>query len=164
MRENERPSRPASRVKKERTTLTECDFPDEWYGMAVSEEPAPYHAARRFEDLIAWQRARELHRVIYQLTRESGIRQDRDLVSQMRRAAISVMSNIAEGHERATAKEFHRFLLIAKASCGELRSQLYGALDVGYVDAATFDRAVTEAERTGRVIGALRVSVTKRIV
>jgi four helix bundle protein len=143
--------------------MTDSDFPDEWYGVGVSEESVPYQVARRFEDLIAWQRARELHRIIYHLTRESAIRHDRDLVSQMRRAAISVMSNIAEGHERSTPREFHRFLLIAKASCGELRSQLYGAMDVGYIETSTFERVVSEAERTGQVIGALRIAVAKRM-
>lgn len=71
------------------------------------------------------------------------------------------MSNAAEGFERAGRKEFHRFLSMAKASCAELRSQLYVALDVGYIDQATFDQIMNQAEEVGRIIGGLRTSLKK---
>jgi four helix bundle protein len=94
----------------------------------------------RFEDLVVWRRARELTREVYGVTREGGFARDFALRDQMRRAAVSVLSNIAEGFERGGDVELNRFLLIAKGSCGELRGQLYVALDQAYVDAATFER------------------------
>jgi len=88
----------------------------------------------RFEDLIAWQKARQLTSVIYRITSLSDFARDFGLRDQIRRAAVSVMSNIAEGFDRASRSEFHQFLVIAKASCAEVRSQLYVAQDVGYID------------------------------
>ncbi|MBM4037083.1 MAG: four helix bundle protein, partial [Planctomycetes bacterium] len=79
----------------------------------------------RFEDMDAWKKARELTRAIYQLTSAGGFSRDFGLRDQIRRAAVSVMSNIAEGFERGGDKEFHQFLAVAKGSCGELRCQLY---------------------------------------
>ncbi len=73
----------------------------------------------RFEDLIAWQKARVLTRQIYQLTSEVPFSRDFGLKDQIRRAAISIMSNIAEGFERNRPAEFHQFLSVAKASCAE---------------------------------------------
>ncbi len=92
----------------------------------------------KFEDLIAWQRARDLTKQIYEITKQGEFQRDFGLRDQMRRASVSVMSNIAEGFERGGRSEFHQFLVIAKGSCAELRSQLYVALDVGYVDQKTF--------------------------
>ncbi|OYQ34405.1 four helix bundle protein [Flavobacterium cyanobacteriorum] len=93
-----------------------------------------------FEEIIAWQRARELNTEIYRLTNENGLfAKDYGLRDQMRRASISISSNIAEGFERETAKEFIRFLYIAKASAGEFRSQLYLASDLGYISQVEFE-------------------------
>jgi len=84
-----------------------------------------------FEDIIAWQKARELNTVIYTVTNSNQLfNSDYGLRDQMRRASISITSNIAEGFERETTKEFIRFLYIAKASAGEFRSQLYLAFDL----------------------------------
>lgn len=83
----------------------------------------------RFEDLIAWQKVRTLTRSVYSITSQGAFARDSGLSHQIQRAAVSVMSNIAEGYERASVGEFHHFLLIAKASCAEIRSQLYIALD-----------------------------------
>ncbi len=80
----------------------------------------------------------------------------------MQWAAVSVMSNIAEGFERGSRGEFHQFLSTAKASCAELRSQLYVALDAGYVDQAGFDELSTQAREVGRIIGGLRAAVEKQ--
>ena len=87
----------------------------------------------RFEDLIAWQKARKLTSRIYKTTNEGTFARDYSLKDQIRRAAVSTMSNIAEGFERGGAAEFHRFLVMAKGSCAELRNQLYIAFDVAYI-------------------------------
>ncbi|MCA1795701.1 MAG: four helix bundle protein [Desulfotignum sp.] len=83
-----------------------------------------------FEGLVAWQKARELTRNIYQVTGEGDFARDFGLKDQIRRAAVSIMSNIAEGYDRGGRAEFHQFLVIAKGSCAEVRSQLYVAYDV----------------------------------
>jgi four helix bundle protein len=117
---------------------------------------------KRFEELIAWQKARELTTAVYRVTESGKFARDLGLRDQMRRGAVSIMSNIAEGHERATPGEFCHFLSIAKASCAEVRSQLYVALDVGYLGPETFNSLLTQAEEAGRVIGGLRASVEQR--
>jgi four helix bundle protein len=117
---------------------------------------------KRFEDLIAWQKARKLTREIYQATRQGSFASDYGLARQIQRAAVSIMSNIAEGFERWGHAEFHQFLSIAKGSCAEVRAQLYVALDVGYLDQALFDQLLAQAEEVGRVIGGLRASVAAR--
>ncbi len=116
----------------------------------------------KFEDLIAWQKARILTRKIYQVTREGEFAKDFGLRNQIQRAAVSIMSNIAEGFERYNPNEFHQFLSIAKASCAEVRSQLYVALDVAYLNNDQFISLLNLAKETGRVIGGLRISVDKR--
>ena len=116
----------------------------------------------KFEDLIAWQKARELTRRIYEITRAGEFTKDFRLSGQIQSAAVSIMSNIAEGFERSGLGEFHQFLSTAKASCAELRSQLYVTLDVGYIDERTFEDMRLQAEEVGRIIGGLRVSVAKQ--
>jgi four helix bundle protein len=116
----------------------------------------------KFEDLIAWQKARVLTRKIYEITKQGDMARDFGLSNQMQRAAISIMSNIAEGHERGSAAEYHQFLVMAKASCAELRSQLYIALDVGYIDAQKFKELNDLANETARVIGGLRASIARK--
>ena len=115
----------------------------------------------KFEDLIAWQKARELTRAIYDATRQGAFAKDYGLSGQIRRAAVSIMSNIAEGFERGGRGEFHQFLSTAKASCAEVRSQLYVALDVGYLDKSEFDQVMQQAEEVGLIVGGLRASVHK---
>jgi four helix bundle protein len=116
---------------------------------------------KRFEDLIAWQKARVLTRSIYRITRQGEFARDYGLAKQIQRAAVSIMSNIAEGFERGNRGEFHQFLFIAKASCAEVRSQLYIAFDVGYLDQLGFDELMIQAEEVSRVIGGLRASIAK---
>ncbi|MGH8071689.1 MAG: four helix bundle protein [Candidatus Entotheonellia bacterium] len=113
----------------------------------------------RFEDLIAWQKARELARVIYQVTRRGELARDFGLARQMQRAAVSIMANIAEGFERGGRGEFQQFLSTAKASCAEVRSHLYVALDAGYLDRTTFTDLLAKAEEVARIVGGLRSSV-----
>lgn len=115
----------------------------------------------RFEELIAWQRARDLTREIYQITRNGAFAKDFGLSGQVQRAAVSIMSNIAEGFERGSRSQFRQFLAIAKASCGEVRSQLYVALDVGYLDQEGFDKFLIQTEELARIIGGLRVAIEK---
>jgi four helix bundle protein len=116
----------------------------------------------RFEELIAWQKARALTRDIYNVTGQGSFSKDFGLKDQMRRAAVSIMSNIAEGFERGRPSEFHQFLSVAKASCAEVRSQLYIALDASYIGEAVFDELMTKSAEVGRIIGGLRSAVARR--
>lgn len=116
----------------------------------------------RFEDLIAWQKARELTNEIYRTTSEGRFCRDFGLRDQIRRAAVSVMSNLAEGFDRAGRKEFHQFLVVAKGSCAEVRSQLYVAFDVGYISGAEFENLHVMAKELARIIGGLRASVARQ--
>ncbi len=112
----------------------------------------------KFEDLIAWQKARRLTREVYKVTQRAKFARDFGLKDQIQRAAVSSMSNLAEGFERGGLVEFHRFLVIAKGSCAELRTQLYVAMDVGYIDEDTFGSLMTQAIEVGKIIGGLRAS------
>jgi four helix bundle protein len=114
----------------------------------------------QFEDLIAWQKARELTRAIYQVTQQGAFAKDFGLARQIQRVAVSIMSNIAEGFERRGRREFHQVLSTAKGSCAEVRSQLYVAFDIGYLVKSDF-RLLAQAEEVGRVVGGLRASVEK---
>lgn len=116
----------------------------------------------RFENLIAWQKARELTKSIYQVTKRGAFSRDLGLPGQIQRAAVSVMSNIAEGFERGRRAEFHQFLSTAKSSCAELRSQLYVALDAGYLEHNDFLRLLTRSSEVARIVGGLRAAVAKQ--
>jgi four helix bundle protein len=116
----------------------------------------------RFEDFIAWQKARTLTSEIYKVTNQGKFGGDFGLKDQIRRAAVSSMSNLAEGFERGRPTEFHQFLSVAKSSCAELRSQLYVALDAGYLNPPTFAGLMTQATEVGRILGGLRVAVERR--
>jgi four helix bundle protein len=116
----------------------------------------------RFEDLIAWQKARALTGRIYEITEQGHFARDYGLKDQIRRAAVSIMSNIAEGFERGRPSEFHQFLSVAKASCAELRSQLYVALDARYVSDDIFRDLMSKATEVGRILGGLRAGVERK--
>ena len=120
------------------------------------------HKVERFEDLIAWQKARHLAAEIYRISAQGDFSRDFGLRDQIRRAAVSTMSNIAEGFDRGSRSEFHQFLVIAKASCAEVRSQLYVAQDVGYIDQKIFDTVSSSASELSRIIGGLRAAVQKQ--
>jgi len=115
-----------------------------------------------FEDIIAWQKARSLSAAIYRVTSRGSFAKDYELLRQIRRATISIMSNIAEGFERGKASEFHQFLCVAKGSCAEVRSQLYTALDANHLTDVDFNELMALAVETGKVIGGLRLSVERR--
>ena len=106
----------------------------------------------RFEDIESWQKARRLARRIYELTGNGDFARDFGLRDQIRRAAVSIMSNIAEGFERDSRREFARFLDIARASTGEVRSQLYVACDIGYLDECTFETLKEQCEEIARLL------------
>ena len=116
----------------------------------------------KFEDLIAWQKARELTKLVYSVSGSGGFAQDWGLKDQIRRASVSVMSNVAEGFDRAGRAEFHQFLVIAKGSCAEVRAQLYVALDAEYVSKEQFDKMYAVAEETGRIVNGLRAAVERQ--
>ena len=118
----------------------------------------------KFADLIAWQKARELIKNIYKINRQGEFNKDFGLRDQIRRASVSIMSNVAEGFERGGRSEFHQFLVIAKGSCAELRSHLYVALDADYIDEQTFQRLYSLAEETKRIVSGLRAAVYKQKV
>ena len=103
-----------------------------------------------FEEIISWQKAREFNKRIYLATESNIFKKDFDFVRQIRRASLSISSNIVEGFERNTDKEFIYFLYVAKASAGEVRSQLYLAFDLDYITKQEFDKllkSVTEISR-----------------
>jgi four helix bundle protein len=109
----------------------------------------------RFEDLDAWKHARALVASVYCVTASGDFARDYGLKDQIRRAAVSVMSNIAEGFEREGTNEFRQFLATSKGSCGEVQSQLYVALDASFVDQDEFQALHDRAVATGRIIGGL---------
>jgi len=94
----------------------------------------------RFEELEVWQEARKLVKAVYAASQEGAFAKNFGLRDQIQRASVSIMSNIAEGFERSGNKEFAHFLYMAKGSAGEVRSQLYVALDLGYLDQNAFKR------------------------
>jgi len=106
----------------------------------------------RFEEIEAWQIARALTRLTYRLSNQGAFARDFGLRDQMRRAAVSIMSNIAEGFESRTQALFIEFLGRAKGSAGELRAQAYVALDAEYIDSPEFEQLRTQAEMcSGRI-------------
>lgn len=106
---------------------------------------------QKFEDLVCWQKARELANFIYNVTDKRDFK-DYALKNQIRRAAVSPMSNIAEGFDRATRNEFIDALFIAKGEVGEVRSQLYLAFDRKYFDILTFRNGLQLTDECSRLI------------
>jgi four helix bundle protein len=106
----------------------------------------------KFEDNIAWQKARALTRDIYAVARAGEFARDFGLRDQIQRACVSTMSNIAEGYERGGDKEFLQFLSHSKGSCGEVRSQLYVALEQNYITPGAFQALSGKAIETSRLI------------
>lgn len=106
----------------------------------------------RFEDIQAWQTARELTNLVYALTNQTGFNRDFGLRDQIRRAVVSVMSNIAEGFESRTDVQFINYLGTARASAGEVRAQLYIAHDQGYLKDEEFNETYALAEKCARQV------------
>jgi len=107
----------------------------------------------RFEDIEAWKKARELTKIIYEVTAQGKLATDFSLRDQLRRASTSIMANIAEGFERDGNKEFRQFLATAKGSVGEVKALLYVALDAGLASSEQVNRIMTLAEETSRILG-----------
>jgi four helix bundle protein len=116
----------------------------------------------RFEDLVAWQKARELTKQIYLMTKRESFLKDFGLREQIQRSSVSIMSNIAEGFERASRPEFHKFVVIAKASCAEVRSDLYVAFDIGYINNEEFNSISSLAIEVSEILGGLRSSLKNK--
>ncbi len=108
-----------------------------------------------FEQIISWKKARKLNQEIYRLTKQKAFSKDFALRDQVRRASISISSNIAEGYGRKTNKEFIYFLNVAKASCYEVKSQLYLALDVDYVEVDEFEEVYGICDEISKTIHGL---------
>lgn len=122
----------------------------------AGDNPGDSRPGASFEDLVAWQRARVLAAEINALAEREPIARRWGFRDQIERAAVSVMSNIAEGHDLGSRAEFHRMLTIARGSCAEVRSLLYVALDAGYIEQPEFARLHEEARQLSRIIGRLR--------
>lgn len=108
----------------------------------------------RFEDIEAWQIARDLCRLVYKATKKEKFSKDFSLKDQVCRASVSIMSNIAEGFDSGTNAEFARFLSYSQRSCSELQSELYVALDQGYVTKKEFDEIYSLSDKVKTKIGA----------
>ncbi|MCZ2127888.1 MAG: four helix bundle protein [Anaerolineales bacterium] len=106
--------------------------------------------AKRFEELDVWQRAKDLTNLIYKYSTDGSFSRDFGLRDQMRRASVSIMSNIAEGFESQTQALFIKYLGYAKGSAGELRAQLYVAKDQGYITEEQFSEMFSNAEICGK--------------
>jgi len=106
----------------------------------------------KFEDIIAWQKAREMTREVYGCSKVGAFAKDFGLKDQIQRASVSSMANIAEGFDRGGDKEFIQFLSNSKGSCGEVKSHLYVALDQQYVTPIQFNQLYERADEIGRLI------------
>jgi four helix bundle protein len=112
-------------------------------------------AIRRFEDIQAWQKARVLVREIYQFCRDGPVARDFAFKTQICRAALSAMTNIAEGFARKTNRDFAHFLDMARGSCIEVQSLLYAARDIGYLSEEGFGAFYGTAQETAALVGGL---------
>ena len=116
---------------------------------------------KRFEEIVAWQEARVLARIVYGLTRGGMLSKDFGMRDQIQRAAVSVGSNIAEGFARSGNKEFLNFLWIAHGSAAEVQSQLYTIFDAGYITEAEFSAVYGCAKRCSTLVYKLIQSLKK---
>jgi four helix bundle protein len=106
----------------------------------------------RFEDIQAWQKARELNKKIYDITKNSHFSKDFSLKDQIRRASVSIMANIAEGFGRRSNKEFSNFMNMAHGSAAEVQSHLYVALDQSYIPQEVFQMHYDEVDAVSKMI------------
>lgn len=118
-------------------------------------------AITKFEDLIAWQEARTLVKMVYKLTSEGSFAKDFGMRDQIQRAAVSVMTNIAEGFDCESTTEFAHSLGIARRSAVEIQSLLYAALDVEYIKSDVFKSHYEQAKKCKALIGGLKQGILK---
>jgi len=116
---------------------------------------------KKFEDILAWQEARKLVQEIYEITGTGAFSKDFGLRDQIQRAAVSVMTNIAEGFDCESHVEFARFLGYSRRSAIEVQSLLYTGLDIGYITEETFKNKYARADKTKALIGGLKKSLLK---
>lgn len=116
---------------------------------------------RRFDEIEAWQKSRKLTQLVYKLSGQGSFSKDFALRDQIRRAAVSIMANIAEGFERDGTGEFIQFLAIAKGSSAEVLSHGYVALDQGFITQDDFDELAARTLEVGRMLAALMVYLRK---
>jgi four helix bundle protein len=116
---------------------------------------------QKFEDILAWQKARELTKEIYTHTKTSPFVKDFGLRDQIQRASVSIMGNVAEGFDRGGDKEFIQFLSVSKGSCGEVKSHLYVALDQQYIVPEQFNRLYNSADEVGRLLAGFMAYLKK---
>ncbi len=112
-------------------------------------------AIQRFEDILAWQKSREVVRDIYKISSYSEFYSDSALRNQLRRSAVSIMANIAEGFNRNSRKEFLRFLTISLGSVSETKSHLYVALDQTFISEPIFHKTYESLDEIARLISGL---------
>lgn len=110
---------------------------------------------KNFEEIIAWQKARELCKEVYKMTTKEAFKRDYGLVDQIRRASVSVMANIAEGYDRRGDKEFVRFLNISKGSLAEVKSHFYVAFDLNYINDKEKEKLFGLMDEIGKLISGL---------
>lgn len=118
--------------------------------------------ARRYFDLIAWQKARLLNKQVYLASRSWPTEERFGLTSQIRSAAVSVMANIAEGSGRGSDADFLRFLRIANGSVMEIESHLYAALDLQFIPAESHAGLLAQAQEVGRILNGLMDSLERK--
>ena len=109
----------------------------------------------KFEDIHAWQNARVLVNLVFDITEIPSMSKKYRFISQIEAAAVSVMNNIAEGFSRRTNKEFSNFLFISKGSASEVQSMLYVALDRKYITKNNFEKVYEQVDKTARMISNL---------
>ena len=117
--------------------------------------------AKRFEDLVVWQEARKLVKSIYLITSNGAISRDYGLRDQIQRAAVSAMTNIAEGFDCESKAEFARFLSYSRRSAVEVQSLLYAAQDIGYISSDVFSQHFAHAEKVKAMSSALKSSLLR---
>jgi four helix bundle protein len=130
-------------------------------GARLLFQPEDGVRVKQFEELTVWQKSKELSLAIYRITGESRFSSDFDLRKQIRRAAVSVMSNIAEGFERYSRTEFKHFLSIARGSASEVRSQLHLARELNYITERDFRSLYDSCVEVSRMLAALRAATDR---
>lgn len=115
---------------------------------------------KRFEDVRAWQEARVLTKLVYEITNQGVFAKDFGLKDQIQRASVSIMNNIAEGFDCDSQLEFARFLGIARRSAVEVQSLLYTAIDIGYIDQETFEQIFKQTAKTKALVGGFKKYLT----
>jgi len=116
---------------------------------------------KRFEDIKAWQKARDVTKLVYRISSDEKFFRDYGLRDQIRRSAVSIMANIAEGNGRKTNKDFANFLVIAHGSAAETQSHLYVALDLEYINQEQFTDVYEKLEETSKMTMALCTHLLK---